>query len=63
MTPRICPHSGLTLYPVYDRHGKVRWVTIPTDGPPTPVRPVRAAARARGPRSGPTGNARRTRSP
>jgi hypothetical protein len=44
---RICPKTGLTLYPVFDRHGKVRWVTIPKDDPPAPVRPDRATAWSR----------------
>lgn len=30
MTPRISPTTGLALYPVFDRKGNVRWVSIPT---------------------------------
>jgi hypothetical protein len=60
ITPRICPHSGLTLYPVFDRHGKVRWVTIPKDDPPARVRPDRGAAWVEHGQAGPNGDDRRS---
>ena len=56
MIPRISPTTGLTLYPVFDRHGNVRWVAIPKGEPPS--RPARSTARSRESQPAHTGEGR-----